>query len=1039
MRLKSLAIDRIPGFKRTGFSLKEEHIGEGINVIIGPNGSGKTTICKAISASLWPHAFKDLTPLTLSSIWEEQDGKVEIFIDGQHQTISRNLELPPWHLSRCFIITLDELFHATDHDFAKEIFRQASGGYDLSVLTLERPRYLGREEWKRVAEAKQQQSAVSSRHRELLERELKLQVLQEEIAKANAAKGEIDKIDALLNQREIERKLQSCQEALAALPPQLKDLRGNEKETLLELEQKIAQWGEEFKKITIPIGWEEARLQIEEALLTVFEIEKEIKRTHSEIEKNRAANREYFRFFKTEPFEMQGINELLNLWRKWQKLLAEEREIEAKIAILPKKAAYLSSRLQEGIMLCERIDALTSLKLGIYSALALLLSSFILTLLSHPLFALTALPILFFLFFTHTKKAELQKQFAKFELPQNTQILRELLSESVLYEANQALEQDLNARKERLQDEKKRSALFFEEINPHLHLDDHLGAFLENFDRFYQSYVEEKRLESAKEELTRQLAAQWEIIQPFIPGTSAYEAKKKFDAISELAREKAQLAFKLDQVKSERERFLDICDGQPLDFLLDKLALYRSLMEQKNQLEGQRALYHCCDEGVEKEELLRRREEQEELSKQYEELVQKHAAVVQEIKGVSSGSEMQRAEEGVRNARKELKSKYELACESYFTDFLLESIEKEYQTLSHSLLLQRADQWLMRFTHGAYCLRALKGKEAEFAAFDAVSEEVKPLDQLSRGTRLQLLLAIRLSFTALFEDPRNPFPLFFDEALANFDMKRFGAVSSALVEMAKAGRQIFYFSCRPEEASYWKRAVEKEKVNLHCIDLEKIKLDQEALIDARAASASEIPSPSGRSLSDYAALFTIPALNVADSIGKVDLYHLVSSSDELCHFYRLNIRTLGQLKSLLGHEIGLTKEASSLLKCKTAILEHYFQLANIGRGKSLSRTVLEKAGFSAKFIDPIYERAAAHDFHARELFASLENEKVKNLRENTLTKAKAYLIEEGYLDERSALSSSDLYDRLFHFATPFLDKKEISLPELTSFMQSILL
>ena len=55
MKLHKLSVLRMPGFEARGFDL--EDLSGGLNVVIGPNASGKTTACRAIQGILWPETL----------------------------------------------------------------------------------------------------------------------------------------------------------------------------------------------------------------------------------------------------------------------------------------------------------------------------------------------------------------------------------------------------------------------------------------------------------------------------------------------------------------------------------------------------------------------------------------------------------------------------------------------------------------------------------------------------------------------------------------------------------------------------------------------------------------------------------------------------------------------------------------------------------------------------------------------------------------------------------------------------------------------
>ena len=110
----------------------------GVNIVYGPNGSGKTTTARAMEAALWPsHAAHDRLSVsaryTLHGVVysvELDAGHVSVQCDGNDGNAPK---LPAPELRSRYRLSLHELLGASDNgeDFAAEIARQSAGGYDL--------------------------------------------------------------------------------------------------------------------------------------------------------------------------------------------------------------------------------------------------------------------------------------------------------------------------------------------------------------------------------------------------------------------------------------------------------------------------------------------------------------------------------------------------------------------------------------------------------------------------------------------------------------------------------------------------------------------------------------------------------------------------------------------------------------------------------------------------------------------------------------------------------------------------------------------
>ena len=142
MILKRLNIQRLPGI---GQSFAIEAKGAGIHVIFGPNGVGKSSICRAVERIYW----EELGPPRHTSVTGEFEWDGAIWRAEREGSILRwrrdgegwaSPNLPPAHHQNCFFLRLRDLLDPSQEntsDIASEIRRQMSGGFDLAGIASE--------------------------------------------------------------------------------------------------------------------------------------------------------------------------------------------------------------------------------------------------------------------------------------------------------------------------------------------------------------------------------------------------------------------------------------------------------------------------------------------------------------------------------------------------------------------------------------------------------------------------------------------------------------------------------------------------------------------------------------------------------------------------------------------------------------------------------------------------------------------------------------------------------------------------------------
>lgn len=124
----------------------------------------------------------------------------------------------------------------------------------------------------------------------------------------------------------------------------------------------------------------------------------------------------------------------------------------------------------------------------------------------------------------------------------------------------------------------------------------------------------------------------------------------------------------------------------------------------------------------------------------------------------------------------------------------LDAVRRKYETERQPAALKDASGYLERLTGGRYVRvwaplgeRALRVDDSEG---NSLAVEV-----LSRGTREQLFLSLRLALVGLYARRGIDLPLVLDDVLVNFDAKRARAAAGVLREFAEAGHQVLVFTC----------------------------------------------------------------------------------------------------------------------------------------------------------------------------------------------------------------------------------------------------
>ncbi len=128
------------------------------------------------------------------------------------------------------------------------------------------------------------------------------------------------------------------------------------------------------------------------------------------------------------------------------------------------------------------------------------------------------------------------------------------------------------------------------------------------------------------------------------------------------------------------------------------------------------------------------------------------------------------------------------------TSHLLEAIRHIYETERQPEALAEASKHLERLTRGKYT-RVWTPLGEDLLKVDDADGHPLPLEVLSRGTREQVFLSLRLALVSCYAKRGIVLPLVLDDVLVNFDAGRALAAAEVMHDFANAGHQLIVFTC----------------------------------------------------------------------------------------------------------------------------------------------------------------------------------------------------------------------------------------------------
>ncbi|HUG43826.1 MAG TPA: hypothetical protein VMN76_06245, partial [Acidobacteriota bacterium] len=410
--------------------------------------------------------------------------------------------------------------------------------------------------------------------------------------------------------------------------------------------------------------------------------------------------------------------------------------------------------------------------------------------------------------------------------------------------------------------------------------------------------------------------------------------------------------------------------------------------------------------------------QQAEVDAQRLEQLQKQKAEVETlIRKARSEHNLEEALANREAAIQQLREQQLRDAEALAGNALREFLERKTKNYDRPQVFHSAREIFGAITRGRYLLEVQEGVPPAFRAFDTVLQTGCDLEELSSGTKVQLLLAVRLGFVETQEGGYR-LPLIFDESLANSDEERSRALMEAALTMSRQGRQILCLTAQSSEMEKWRQVAsglgDQEPAVFDLARIRSVEESRRKPFRDVSPELEEIPDPKGLDHLGYGRKLRVPSIDSREPFGAVHVWHVVEEPRLLHRLLSMQVRTVGQLETLLtaGGEALLEgdeatpEEIRAILEC----LAHLFRLRKIGQGMPVDRNdLLDSGAVSERFIDEVSALAQDLRGDAQALLEAVTG--VSRFRENKLKELEEFLILQGFIDPRPPISQEEARTR----------------------------
>ncbi len=1117
-------IRRMPGFDTRGFSVSD--LSSGVNIVYGPNASGKTTLSRAVALLLSARESKTRSVSLGAQVQVQGETRV---LDCNHgrftaQVDGREVDYQPFvplGVEDKYLLALHDLLQAEDGDLALEIIREASGGFDLQAARESlgfRNRLTGTNTkvYKDLKAAIREHREAAREEDTLRAQEGTLAKLEDEAAKIQAARIRIEPLQRAIRVHQLRDAEAQAKAQVETFPDGVSALTGEESTQLrdnrdereqLARNRAIAATSRETAERQLAesplldegLG-QEIVLALRSKLTDLDDINRRIDGQESAqiaAETERDWARDQLAGSVETPDTRATIT--VEMLTELRKLAQEEGIVHADMAAQGQLSSWLeqedtadadSGALKDGLLLLTRWLAVHDTEPSeqaqqpdlipwIVGAIATAVAGILLGWLVNLFWlVLIVVAIALIVYGTNRPKPQqkanplpvIQREYAVLGVdqpdawvPEDVQRLQRQVQEKFGAAAVQTERQkrwaDLESRRKESAERVVELNQKREDLSRQLGLEAPAGlpelwTTVELLDAYFKADSASESARSTLDDLTGKRDA---LIQEVTEALTPFNLDAEGDAarlgglvdrLEQMRTDHAEAMQSRDTAKVQLSDFDDRLvrlDTRISDVFVklglqpDEDAALSLLMDQREAF-GKASAEHqqCLGELSAAEQAIA--EWPERLERPVMELQTELDSC--EIEAASH-DEVQRSiteiNTNINNARRKTSREEKLAqialCEDALRDqrtsdqddvvgsLLVDYLAEKERTRDRPGVFQRARQLFTDFTNGRYSLEMTdRAGTPEFLGFDTAENLAKPLEALSGGTRLQLLIAVRMAFLEHQERGGFKIPLLLDEALGNSDEKRADQIIETAIEICRQGRQVFYYTAQHDEVGKWERMLAEAGDVPHSVtDLARIRNFVESeRVPKRPLNLppkEEIPEPASMDWETYGGLLDIKPIAEMHTVGEVHLWYVIRDVNALYRLLSLEVNRWGQLENYVRNgtlrDMNADTPAFIHARALAAVIDQLLRLKQVGRGKPVDRQVLVDSGaVSDTFIDRITELAVRLNNDAEAAIRGLKAGDVERFSAKKRDDLEAYLQEHDFIDPNDVLSSEAIVEAL---------------------------